>query len=114
MPVGAQPLSEADKAQIFRMATKAFPIRYAIEIETGMSDAELSAALSDILGIFGGSAGPNQPSIAYSGSGLRIWGAWHVVNHVQEKPLFEGAETLAMARLVYGIANPDDRQLSLL
>ena len=36
-----------------------------------------------------------------------------MVNHHTEKPLFQGAKTLAMARHIYGIANPDDNQMVL-
>ncbi|NOX73861.1 MAG: hypothetical protein GXP03_09655, partial [Alphaproteobacteria bacterium] len=66
-----------------------------------MSDDDLAQALQTTLGIFGGSGGPNQLSITYQGSGLKIWASWHVHNHVAEKPLFAGKATIAMARLVY-------------
>ena len=69
-----RPLSEADKEMVFRKATVGLPRRYAAAIENGMSDAELETTLKSVLGIFGGSGGPNQPSIAYAASGLRIWG----------------------------------------
>jgi hypothetical protein len=108
-----RPLSEADKEMIFRKATAGLPLRYAAAIETGMSDAELDTALKSVLGIFGGSGGPDQPSIAYAGSGLRIWGGWHTVNTVRDRPLFVGKQTIAMARRVYHIADPDDDQLHL-
>lgn len=108
-----RPLSEADKEMIFRKATAGLARKYAEAIENGMSDTELEAALKSVLGIFGGSGGPDQPSIAYAGSGLRIWGGWSTVNTVSDKPLFSGKQTLAMARQVYGIADPDDDQMRL-
>lgn len=45
--------------------------------------------------------------------GLRIWGGRDVVNHVLEKPLFARAATIAMARDVFGIPDPENDQLSL-
>ena len=36
-----------------------------------------------------------------------------VVNHVSEKPLFQGKATIAMARLVYKISDPNNRQMEL-
>ena len=106
-------LSEADKEMIFRKATAGLPRKYAVAIKTGMSDAELEAALKSVLGIFGGSGGPDQLSIAYAGSGLRIWGSWSTVNTVRDKPLFSSRQTIAVARQVYGIADPDNDQLHL-
>lgn len=46
--------------------------------------------------------------------GLKIWGSWQGINHVQDRPLFEGRATIAMAREVYGIRDPADRQMSFL
>lgn len=109
-----RPLTEADKEMIFRKATASFPRKFTVGIENGMSDADLEAALRSVLGIFGGSGGPDQPSIAYSGTGLRIWGSWHQVNSVLDKPLFAGKQTIAMARQVYAIADPDDAQMRLI
>ncbi|MEM5471931.1 hypothetical protein WNZ14_09370 [Hoeflea sp. AS60] len=108
-----RPLSEADKEMIFRKATSGFPLRFKEEIENGMSDADLKTALESVLGIFGGSGGPDQPSIAFAGTGLRIWGSWKTVNSVRDKPLFAGKRTIAMARQIYAIADPDDAQMRL-
>lgn len=106
-------LSEADKIHIFRIATRGLARSYASEIEDGMTDEALAAALGQVLGIFGGSGGPDTYSVTFAGAGLRIWGGWYVINHVTEKPLFAGKQTVAMARHIYGIRNPDDRQLDL-
>lgn len=108
-----RPLTQNEKALAFRKVTASFPKRYADQIAAGMSDDDLSKALQATLGIFGGSAGPNQLSITYQGTGLRIWASRHVHNHVIEKPLFSGKATIAMAREVYGIADPDDWQMRL-
>lgn len=103
-------LSNLEKEQIFRSATNGLLLRYQKEMEAGMSDEQLEAALKHVLGIFGGSGGPKRPSIAFQGSGLKIWGAWHVINHVKESPLFQGKATMNMAREVYGIVNPADKE----
>jgi hypothetical protein len=69
--------------------------------------------LRAVFGSFGGSGGPGRPSIAFTGAGLRIWGGWHSVNHVTDKPLFAGMTTIAFARRVYTIADPDKKQMEL-
>ena len=109
-----RPLTEADKEIVFRKATGGLLRKYGVAVEEGMTDAELAAALKTVFGIFGGSGGPDQLSIAYAGAGLRIWGAWHAVNTVQDTPLFAGDRTIAMARHIYGIGNPDEAQMRLI
>jgi len=109
----ARSLSEADRVEVFRIATKGFERRYGHRFAEGMTNKELDNALTEILGIFGGSGGPNRLSVTFKGSGLCIWVGWQPVNHVQEEPLFAGKATVAMARTVYGIDDPDDNQLSL-
>ena len=108
-----RPLTEADKVMIFKLATASLPRRYGETIKSGMSDEDLSNALQSVLGIFGGSGGPGRPSISFTGSGLRIWGGWHIVNHVTEKPLFAGNATIAMARTIYKIGDPGNKQIDL-
>lgn len=106
-------LTRADKEDVFRIATRALPKWYAEGITKGMTDADLTAALEQVLGIFGGSCGPGRLDVAHQASGLKIWGGWHIVNHHTEQPLFQGNQTLAMARHLYGITDPDDRQMGL-
>jgi len=108
-----RPLKQEDKELAFCKATASFPRRYADQIAVGMSDDDLAQALQATLGIFGGSGGPDQLSITYKGSGLKIWASWYVHNHVVEKPLFAGRATIAMARELYGIADPEDGQTCL-
>ena len=108
-----RPLKQEDKELAFRNATVSFPRQYADQIVTGMTDDELSQALQATLGIFGGSGGPDQLNVTHKGSGLKIWASWHVHNHVAEKPLFAGKATIAMAREVYGVADPEDGQMRL-
>ncbi len=109
-----QNLSRHDKCEVFRLATRGFASRYQNRFAEGMDDNELENALKNSLGIFGGSGSPNRLSITYQSAGLKIWGGWNIVNHVIEKPLFQGNATIAMAREVYSITNPQSEQLSLL
>ncbi len=110
----ARSLTHEDRLTAFRQATKSLPKRYASQIENGMTDADLTVALEAALGIWGGSCGPGMMDVVHQASELKIWGGWHFVNHVTEPPLFQGTATLAMAREVYGIADPDDQQMNLL
>ena len=107
-------LSQADRELIFRQATSGLVHHYGDQFAGGMSDGELWKALQETLGIFGGSGGPDRPSVTYRGAGLKIWGAWEVINHVTTAPLFSGRATVDMAREVYGIGDPTQDQLSLL
>ena len=109
-----RPLTRKDKEAAFRAATKSLPLRYADEIARGMTEAELTKALEQVLGIFGGSCGPGRLDVLHQGSGLKIWAGWHSVNHVTEAPIFRGRQTVAMARVTYAIRAPGDRQMSLL
>ncbi len=108
-----RPLTSGDKIEVFRIATQGLVHHFGGQVEAGMTDKELHAALEIVLGAFGGSGGPDCLSVSYKGSGLRIWGGWQVVNHVIEPPLFSGKATVAMARTIYNIADPEDNQLAL-
>ena len=112
-----RPLTHEEKLWVFRQATRTFAnsgTRWAERAAHGMTDAELEDALRYELGIMGSRSGPGEPSIAYQGAGLRIWGSWQSISLVRDRPLFKGRATVAMARQVYGIRNPADRQMSLL
>ena len=110
----APPLSEEDRREVVRLATDALPKRYPDAVRRGMNDSDLAEALETVLGIFGGSGRPGRLSVTFAGSGLRIWGGWHSVNHVTDKPLVAGRATLALVRDIYGIADPDNPQGVLL
>lgn len=112
-----RPLTEADKREGFLRATASMSgakQRWAERAARGLSDAELAEELAFELGILGGSCGPGMLAITYQGAGLKIWISRELHNHVTMTPTFEGKATIAMAREIYGIKNPADRQLSLL
>lgn len=112
-----RPLTDADKREGFMRATASMSgakQRWAERAARGLTDAELAEALAYELGIFGGSCGPEKLALTYQGAGLKIWVSHEIHNHVTMRATFAGKATLAMARLVYGITDPANRQLSLL
>lgn len=112
----ARPLTHDEKPWAFRRATNGFANageRWKERARTGLSDDQLEEALRYELGIMGGSGGPGQPSLAYQSAGLKIWASWDGINMVQDKPILAGRATLNMAREIYGIRDPSDRQTSL-
>lgn len=108
-----KPLTRADKREAFERATRSLISWHGEEVAEGVTDERLTELLSKVLGIFGGSGGPNSISIAYSGSGLKIWAGWTTVNHVTDTPIFQGSATVKMAREVYNISDPSDDQMVL-
>jgi hypothetical protein len=107
------PLTHVERTEIFKLATRGLVHRYGDQFKAGMTDADLRSAMAEALGLFGGSGGPDGPTVAYTGAGFRIWGGRHTVNHHKQKPLFAGDATVAMAREVYGISDPQNGQLKL-
>jgi hypothetical protein len=110
---GLRPLSEADKLAAFKACTGSLPKRYKKEIAAGMTDAQLAIALEQAIGILGGSSAQRgRPAVAYKGAGLKIWAGWDWPD-MRQKPLFAGAATIALARQIYCIPDPNDGQMSL-
>jgi|TARA_R110002073_G_scaffold184800_10_gene343343 hypothetical protein len=111
-------LSPEDKLYAFRKATNGFSQsegRWRERAARGLTDEELKAALEFELGIYGGSGGPGEMSLAFQATGLKIWADWNtVVPDRDRKPIFQGAATIRMAREVYGIIDPTDAQMALL
>ena len=87
--------------------------RWAQRAARGLSDEQVAEALRFELGIYGGFSGPNSLSVTYQGAGLKIWASWETHNTVTDAPVFKAAVTIATARQVYGIRNPEDKQLAL-
>ena len=108
------PLTREDKVAAFKAATRSLIHWYGDEIAAGVTDARLEELLTKALGIFGGSGGPDCLSVTHQGAGLKIWAGHSHVNHVTEKPIFQGKATIAMAREVYSIPDPDNDQMRLL
>ncbi len=109
-------LTEEDKKQAFIRAvtnTTGAKDRWQERVETGLNDQDLHDALRRELGIAGGGGCRDSVKVEYEGSGLKIWASWQGVMPCIDAPIFEGRHTIAIARLVFGIPNPDDQQMSL-
>ncbi len=87
--------------------------RWKERAETGLSEEQLSEALHYELGIAGGNSCHNSINIAYKGAGLKIWASLQSVNPCIDAPIFEGKQTIAMAREIFEIVDPADRQMNL-
>ncbi len=110
----SQELTHADKRAAFEIATSALMRWYGDRIAAGIDDEGLAEMLGNVLGIAGGSGGPDRISVSFRGAGLRIWAGWQCPNEVTDKPIFAGDATVRMAREVYGISDPSCAQLALL
>jgi hypothetical protein len=105
-------LTAEERLRIFKRATHTFSCWYKDKIKNPLTDEELEALLKSGLRISGGTF-PGDMSFWANGAGLRIWGSRGICMSEKGKPLFQGKQTIAMAREIYGIANPDVAQGSL-
>ena len=108
-----RPITQADKIEAFKAATSSLVHWYGDQLRAGMTDEQLEDALGRALGIMGGRGGPDCISVAYQGAGLKIWASWSYPNIVTDRPLFQGRATVSMAREIYRIPDPANRQQSL-
>lgn len=109
-------LTQEEKLWAFRRATcsmQGAKERWAQRAARGLTDEQLAEALRYEIGIYGGFSGPDSLSVSYQGAGLKIWASWETHNTVTDAPAFKGAASIAMARQVYGIRNPQDKQFAL-
>jgi len=79
--------------------------REEVGIDAVLHDADAGGQL--------GRGGPDCISVAYQGAGLKIWASWSYPNIVTDRPLFQGRATVSMAREIYRIPDPANRQQSL-
>lgn len=111
-----KPLSQQDIHAAFIRAVHSMAgakDRWQQRIKTGLNDPALQEALQYELGLFGGFSARDMLSIAYQGAGLKIWASWDGVNHCTDTPILQGKQTIAYAREVFNIPNPDNNQMSL-
>jgi len=107
------PLTPADRLTAFKQATSCFKAWFGKDGFQPMDDLELTAALEMAFSPYSGSCGPDRMHVTAMAAGLRIWASWDIHNPYQTQPIFQGRETLMMAREVYGVADPAERQMSL-
>lgn len=109
-------VGEAERIEGFRKATCGMAgaaARWQERAAKGMSDDDLTKALAFEIGTFGGSSSPDGISVTYQAAGLKIWISWEIVNTHQTEPVFQGNATVAMARALYSIPDPSNRQMAL-
>jgi hypothetical protein len=106
-------LTADERDEVMRLVTAGFARRYQAQIAVGMTDDQLRNALAEAFGIFGGFGHLHGYSATYQASGLKVWGAKHVVNHVIETPLCQGQLTVQLVRALYSIDDPSCAQPSL-
>jgi hypothetical protein len=105
------PLTAEEKLWAFRKATTSMEgadKRWADRVAKGLTDEQLEEAIAYELGAFG-SHGGDPVGVTYQGSGLRIW-ADRCLGSRNNPPILQGHDTVAFARRVYGIADPNDKQ----
>lgn len=117
------PLTEKQIILGFRRATRGFTQNCWTEwtemARIGMTDEVLEIRLKLCIGIMGASSGCDEyPEYSYQASGLKIWLGNDQWGRISErgndvKPTFQGKQTIAMARRVYGIKNPNQLQAEL-
>jgi len=111
---GPAPLTHADRVRALRLAAESMEgasQRWAERVRTGQTDEQLARALEYEFGALGGCARDNI-GVTYQGSGLKLW-ADRCIGSRSQPPFAEGKATLWLAREVYGIADPEERQLGL-
>ena len=104
-------LTPDEKLWAFRKATNSMegaPRRWAERVRTGLTDEQLAEAIQYELGETGGASGENV-GVTYQGRGLKIW-ADRCVGSRTWPPILEGQATVRLAREVYGIEDPDNKQ----
>jgi hypothetical protein len=109
-------ITEAERVAGFRKATSGTAgaaARWQERAAKGMSNDELAKALAYEIGSFGGSGGPDSLCLTYQAAGLKILIGWEIGNTREQPPTIQGQATVAMARELYGIKDPADKQLAL-
>ena len=112
----SEAFTEEEKRGVFLRAVHSYSgskERWEKRSEKPMSDEELQEALKYELGTFGGGGCRDSISIAYQGCGLKIWADRDYANSCIDEPLFQGAQTVKMARLVFNIIDAANPQTDL-
>jgi hypothetical protein len=111
-----RPLTDADRIEAFRLATTGFESaaeRWEAAAKRGVNDDEPAEMLRFEIGIFGCRSSQEGLNVEFQGAALRIWATWESTARTKYPPIFQGNGTVRMARRVYGVADPRQRQMSL-
>jgi hypothetical protein len=114
MIADSEPLSPDDKARALRLAAESMegaPKRWAERVGTGQTDDQLARALEYEFGAMGGCS-RHDIGVTYQGNGLKLW-ADRCIGSRSQPPILEGQATVRLAREVYGIADPEEKQMGL-
>ena len=108
-------LTHDEKLWAFRRATNAMsgsPQRWTERVRTGLNGERLADALKyelgEVAGFYGHDNGVNG---GCEGNGQKIWASHGVPHRHTAEPMCQGKATLRLAREVYGIADPDEKQM---
>ena len=108
------PLTPDEKLWAFRRATNAMSgsdRRWAERVRTGVTDEQLADALKYELGEVAGFYGhDNGVNVECEGNGQKIWASHGMPHRHTATPMCQGPATLRLAREIYGIADPDEKQ----
>lgn len=115
--INRKPLTDEDIRNAFLRAVQTMngaETRWKERTEKGLTESQLIEALHYELGIGGGcSSYNNRPNVHYKGAGLKIWAIWESISPYTVPPTLQGQQTINMARTVFGIKDPSDKQISL-
>jgi hypothetical protein len=109
----AIPLTDDDKARALRLAAESMEgakQRWAERVRTGQTDEQLARALEYEFGQMGGCS-RDDIGVTFQGNGLKLWAA-RCIGSRSQPPILEGQKTVSFARRVYGIADPEEKQMA--
>jgi hypothetical protein len=112
-PETQEALTEDEKLWAFRRATNHIEgsrDRWTTRAARGLTDEELREELQREMGFFGSSG--ERVGITCQAAGLKIW-ADRCVGSRSRPPILEGQQTVSFARKVYGISDPEEKQMGL-
>ena len=111
MTEGPSPLTDGDRVRALRLAAESMEgakERWAERAASGQTDEQLMRALEYEFGAMGGCS-RDDIGVTYQSNGLKLW-VDRCIGSRSQPPILEVQATLRLAREVYGIADPEERQ----
>jgi len=84
------------------------PSRWTERATRGLTDEQLAEAIKYEFGEMGSHCG-ERVGVTYQGAGLKVW-ADRCIGSRRNEPIVEGQAAVRLAREIYGIPDPEDRQ----